>query len=64
MVRHGLAVLGLLLIAAGALWALQGSGMVMWPASSFMLRQQSWVTYGLITAFAGVLLVAFTRRGR
>ena len=64
MVRHGLTVLGLLLIAAGALWALQGSGTVMWPASSFMLRQQSWVTYGLITAFAGVLLVAFSRRGR
>ena len=64
MVRHGLTVLGLLMIAAGALWALQGSGMVMWPASSFMLQQQSWVTYGLITAFAGVLLVAFSRRGR
>ena len=64
MVRHGLTVLGLLMIAAGALWALQGSGMVMWPASSFMLQQQNWVTYGLITAFAGVLLVAFSRRGR
>ena len=64
MVRHGLTVLGLLMIAAGALWALQGSGMVMWPASSFMLRQQSWVTYGIVTALAGVLVVAFARRGR
>ena len=64
MVRHGFSVLGLLMIAAGALWALQGSGMVMWPASSFMLRQQSWITYGLITAFAGVLMFAFARRGR
>ena len=64
MVRHGLTVLGLLMVAAGALWALQGSGMVMWPASSFMLQQQSWVTYGLITAFAGVLVVALARRGR
>jgi hypothetical protein len=64
MVRHGLTVLGLLLIAAGALWALQGSGVVMWPAESFMLRQESWVTYGLVTAFVGVFMVAFARRGR
>ena len=64
MVRHGLTVLGLLLIAAGSLWALQGSGMVMWPAESFMLRQKNWVTYGLVTAFVGVFMVAFARRGR
>lgn len=64
MVRHGLFVLGLLLIAAGALWAMQGSGVVMWPADSFMLRQESWVTYGIVTALAGAALVAFSRRGR
>lgn len=64
MVRNGLTVLGLLLIAAGSLWALQGSGAVMWPAESFMLRQKSWVAYGLITAFVGVFMVAFARRGR
>lgn len=64
MVRHGLTVLGLLLIAAGGLWALQGSGVVMWPAESFMLRQKSWVTYGLVTAFVGVFMVALARRGR
>lgn len=64
MVRHGLSVLGLLMMAAGALWALQGAGVVMWPASSFMLQQQTWITYGLITAFAGVLVFAFARRGR
>lgn len=62
--RRGLTLLGLLMIVSGSLWALQGSGAVMWPADSFMLRQQDWVIYGLITAAAGVLIVAFARRGR
>lgn len=62
--RRGLTLLGLLMIVSGSLWALQGSGAVMWPADSFMLHQQDWVIYGLITAAAGVLIVAFARRGR
>jgi len=60
--RTGLTVLGVLLILAGSLWALQGAGLVMWPASSFMLQQQSWVTYGIATALAGVMLIAWGRR--
>lgn len=62
--RAVLTVLGILLILAGGLWALQGAGLVMWPASSFMLQQQSWVTYGIATALLGVMLIALGRRRR
>lgn len=62
--RTALTVLGVLMILAGTLWALQGAGLVMWPASSFMLQQQSWVTYGIATALAGVMLLALGRRRR
>lgn len=60
--RGVLTAIGALLIAAGALWALQGTGLVMWPADSFMLREQSWVTYGIATALLGVALIALGRR--
>ncbi len=56
--------LGVLLILAGTLWALQGAGVVAWPADSFMLRQKSWVTYGIGTALVGVALIALGRRRR
>ena len=38
-----LQILGVALILAGGLWALQGAGIVMWPAESFMLAQREWV---------------------
>ena len=62
--RAALTILGILLILAGGLWALQGAGLVMWPASSFMLQQQSWVTYGIATALVGVALIALGMRRR
>jgi hypothetical protein len=64
MARRGLLVLGLLLIAAGIFWALQGAGVVMWPAESFMLRQESWVTYGIVTALIGIAVIGLSRRSR
>jgi hypothetical protein len=62
--RTGLTAFGVLLMMLGGLWALQGAGVVMWPSSSFMLREQSWVTYGIATALVGVALIALGRRGR
>lgn len=59
-----LTVLGALLILAGTLWALQGAGIVMWPAESFMLREKSWITNGIVTALVGVVLIALARRRR
>lgn len=62
--RGLLTALGALLIAAGSLFALQGAGIVMWPAESFMLREASWVTYGIAIALVGVALLALARRRR
>ena len=64
MGRRIIFAIGVLLILAGALWALQGAGMVMWPASSFMLQQQEWVTYGVVTALVGLALIGLSRRRR
>jgi hypothetical protein len=60
--RLVLQILGVALILSGGLWALQGAGLVMWPASSFMLAQGQWVLYGLITVAIGALLLWLSRR--
>lgn len=62
--RRAAFILGVLLILAGIFWALQGAGVVMWPAESFMLQEKAWVTYGIITALVGVALVGLSRRLR
>lgn len=62
--RALLFVIGILLLAAGSLFMAQGSGVVHWPSSSFMLGQQVWVTYGAIIAVAGVVLILIARRIR
>ena len=57
-----LQIFGVALILAGGLWALQGAGIVMWPAESFMLAERQWVLYGLITVAVGAGLLWFARR--
>ena len=58
------AVLGVLLVAFGGLFALQGLGIVMWPADSFMLADPSWTLYGAIILAIGALLVWWGSRRR
>lgn len=55
-------VFGVALFLSGMLWTLQGLGLVMWPAESFMLGEREWAGYGLIAAGAGILLLWLTRR--
>lgn len=62
MPRFLVQVLGVALFLSGGLWTLQGLGLVMWPAESFMLGQQQWAAYGLIAAAAGVLLLWIAQR--
>ena len=57
-----LQIIGALLLISGLFWALQGAGIIMWPAESFMLAQSRWVLYGLITAAAGLGLIWVARR--
>lgn len=49
-------VFGVALMLSGGLWALQGLGLVMWPAESFMLAERRWALYGAITFLIGALL--------
>lgn len=55
-------VLGALLAFAGVFFALQGAGVIMWPADSFMLAASVWITYGLIIAAVGALLFLWGSR--
>ncbi|WDA40734.1 hypothetical protein [Erythrobacter sp. BLCC-B19] len=48
---------GVFLVVMGIIWALQGAGLLNWPASSFMLAQQQWVLYGALTTVVGALLL-------
>lgn len=52
-----LRVAGLFLVVLGMIWALQGAGMLEWPAGSFMLGERDWALRGLGTAAAGAALV-------
>ena len=61
-VRILLTIVGVLMLAMGLLWAGQGLGIIMWPASSFMLAQQIWAVYGLILALAGAGVILISRR--
>lgn len=61
-VRLLLLLLGLLAIAMGLLWIGQGTGLVMWPASSFMLADRSWAVNGAILAVVGGIIVWLARR--
>ena len=62
--RTAALVLGVLLILAGGLWTLQGLGIVMWPAESFMLADRQWAINGAIVVAVGLLMVWFSRRRR
>ena len=64
ILRVILLVLGVLLVLAGGLWTLQGLGIVMWPAESFMLADRTWAVNGAITVAVGVALVWLSRKLR
>ena len=57
-------VLGLLLTAGGVLFALQGAGIVRWPAESLMVGARDWIEYGIVIAMIGVGLMVAARRIR
>jgi hypothetical protein len=60
--RSFLAVLGVLMIASGLLWAAQGSGILPYPAQSFMVGARPWIGWGLLMASAGALVLWASRR--
>lgn len=55
-------IVGIAAVFMGLLWVGQGTGLVHWPASSFMLDQRPWATRGAILAIVGVVLILLSRR--
>jgi hypothetical protein len=55
-------IVGVVALAFGTLWALQGAGIVQWPASSFMISDMHWTYYGIATAVIGIGLIWYSRR--
>jgi len=60
--RKWLLIVGCLALAIGLLWVAQGTGVVAWPASSFMISQIQWAYYGAALAALGVILIWRSRR--
>ena len=56
-----LLIIGVAAVLMGLLWIGQGTGLVHWPASSFMIDQRPWVTRGVILAVVGLMLIATSR---
>jgi hypothetical protein len=60
--KSPLTLIGLLMLAAGLLFMGQGSGVIPWPAESFMISQTRWVYYGGVIAIVGLVLAILGRR--
>jgi hypothetical protein len=57
-----LLLVGIIVCAAGILFAGQGLGYINWPASSFMISEMKWVYYGGGIAVVGILLIVIALR--
>ena len=55
--RTLLLVIGILAFAIGLLWIGQGTGVIRWPESSFMISQMQWAWYGAGLAVVGLVLI-------
>jgi hypothetical protein len=62
LMRSFMPVLGILALLIGLLWIGQGTGIVAWPQSSFMISQMQWAYYGAALAVVGVILIWRGRR--
>ncbi len=60
--RTAFLIFGVLAVLVGLLWIGQGTGLVAWPRSSFMISQIQWAYYGAALAFVGLILIWRGRR--
>jgi uncharacterized membrane protein len=60
--RRLLLVLGLVALAVGLLWIGQGTGVIDWPPSSFMIKQIQWAGYGAALTALGLVLIWQSKR--
>ena len=64
ILRHGLIILGAVLVAFGLFFALQGADIIHWPLESTMLGRGVWIRNGLGLAVVGAMLILAARRIR
>lgn len=60
--RLALRILGIALVIFGAMFALQGLGILMWPPQSAMLANREWGLYGGVMALVGAVVMWFAGR--
>jgi hypothetical protein len=60
--RQAFLVCGILAVLTGLLWIGQGTGVITWPQSSFMISQVRWAWYGAALAVVGLMLIWRGRR--
>ena len=57
-----LTIIGTVLLICGLLWIGQGTGVVKWPSSSFMIDQRPWIFRGVLLALVGIVVIWYSRR--
>jgi hypothetical protein len=55
--RQLLLTVGFIALAIGMLWIGQGTGVIKWPQSSFMINDIQWAGYGAALAGLGLILI-------
>ncbi|MEA2944171.1 MAG: hypothetical protein QOD09_4700 [Bradyrhizobium sp.] len=55
--RGLLLTFGFLALLIGLIWIGQGTGLITWPASSFMISRIQWAWYGAALAVVGLILI-------
>lgn len=55
-------VAGIVALLMGLLWMGQGTGIIRWPAQSFMIDVSAWTLRGALTAVAGAILIWLGRK--
>ena len=62
LIKGLILVIGVLALLMGSLWIGQGTGIIMWPKSSFMLAERSWAYRGAVLDIVGLAMIWFARR--
>jgi hypothetical protein len=62
--RRALLIVGFLALAVGLLWIGQGTGVVAWPKTSFMIDEIQWALYGAMLAGLGLIFIWQSQSGK
>jgi len=62
-IRMIFTIVGVLALLMGLLWIGQGTGLIRWPSSSFMIGVSDWALRGAVLAVGGALMILYGRKG-